>query len=97
MEFSGLGKDLGIKLLFRLQKVKPPFCYFDRLCFSRYEKTDKSNKNVGVKKIAILLYIFLVWHVWLPIFSFFQSLNEPGLSAGIDPGMALTSFSSSIG
>jgi len=27
----------------------------------------------------------------------FQVLNEPGLGAGINPGMALTPFSSSIG
>jgi len=27
----------------------------------------------------------------------FQLLNEPGLDAGIDPGMALTPLSSSIG
>jgi len=36
--------------------------------------------------------------IWLPIFSFFfQLLNEPGLDAVIDPGMALTPFPSSIG
>jgi len=37
--------------------------------------------------------------IWLPIFSFFfhYIINEPGLGAEIDPGMALTPFSSSIG
>jgi len=35
--------------------------------------------------------IFLVCPIWLPIFFFFfQLLNEPGLGAGIYPGMALT-------
>jgi len=39
----------------------------------------------------------LVCPIWLPIISFFfQLLNEPGLGAGIDPGMALTPFPSSI-
>ncbi len=31
------------------------------------------------------------------VFSFFQLLNEPELSVGIDPGMTLTLFPSSIG
>ncbi len=64
--------------------------------FSMYEKTDKSNKNVGVKKMQIKKKNFGVLHLATYIF-FFQSLNEPGLGAGINPGMALTPFSSSIG
>ncbi len=39
----------------------------------------------------------LVCIICLPVFSFFQLLNEPELGAGIDPGMALTPFSSRIG
>ncbi len=31
--------------------------------------------------------------IWLP---FFPLINEPGLGAGVDPGMALTPFPSSI-
>ncbi len=31
------------------------------------------------------------------IFNYFQLFNEPGLGAGINPGMALTPFPSSIG
>jgi hypothetical protein len=46
---------------------------------------------------SFLKIFFLVCPIWLPIFSFFfQLLIEPGLGAGIDPGMALTPFSSSI-
>jgi len=40
--------------------------------------------------------IFLVCPIWLPIFFSLQLLNEPGLGEGIDPGMALTPFTSSI-
>ncbi len=41
--------------------------------------------------------LFLVCPIWLPIFFFFfQLLNEPGLGEGIDSGMALTPFPSSI-
>jgi len=44
--------------------------------------------------IKCFFNVFLVCPIWLPIF--FQLLNEPGLGAGIDPGMALTPFPSSI-
>jgi len=46
--------------------------------------------------------IFFGCPIWLPIFCFlyfvsFQLLNEPGLGAGINPGMDLTPFPSNIG
>ncbi len=47
-------------------------------------------------KISLKIY-FVVCPIWPPIFSFSQLLNEPVLGAGINPGMALTPFSSSIG
>jgi hypothetical protein len=48
-------------------------------------KTDSFNIFVRVPHLAT--YIFFL----------FQLLNEPELGAGIDPGMALTPFTSSIG
>ena len=46
----------------------------------------------------ILNVVFLVYSIWLPLYYFFfPSINEPGLGSGIDPGMALTPFLSSIG
>jgi hypothetical protein len=50
-----------------------------------------------VESLLFLNIIFLVCPIWLPVFSFFQLLNEPGLGAGINPGMALTPLPSSIG
>ena len=42
------------------------------------------------------LHCYFVWGFWCAaIYIFF--LNEPGLSSGIDPGMALTQSSSCIG
>jgi len=41
--------------------------------------------------------IFLVCPIWVLVFLSFYLLNEPGLGVGIDPGMALTPFPSSIG
>jgi len=41
--------------------------------------------------------IFLVCPIWLPVFFYFSIHNEPKLSVGIDPGMALTPLQSSIG
>ena len=47
--------------------------------------------------ITLLFKCFLlVCPIWLPFFRSFFS-NMPGLSAGIDPGMSLTPFPSSIG
>ena len=40
---------------------------------------------------------FGVLHLATFIFLSFYLLNEPGLGQGIDPGMALTPFPSSIG
>jgi len=47
----------------------------------------------SIKKIK---YFFGVPHLATYIFLSFQLLNEPGLGEGIDPGMALTPFTSSI-
>jgi len=52
----------------------------------------KDKKNVNFFK-----NIFLVCPFGYLYFLSFQLLNEPGLGAGIDPGMALTPLPSSIG
>jgi len=66
----------------------------------RYFKNEISNQGFstgGSLNLIFFLNLFLVCPIWLPIFFFlFQLLNEPGLGEGIDPGMALTPFPSSI-
>jgi len=44
-------------------------------------------------KLNFFWYTYLATYIFLP----FQLLNVPELGAGIDPGMALTPFPSSIG
>jgi hypothetical protein len=48
--------------------------------------------KVNSKKLLCML---LVCPIWLP--TFLYQLNEPGLGTGIESGMALTPFPSSIG
>ena len=44
--------------------------------------------------LKLFFKFFLVCPIWLPIFSFFSLLYEPGLGlTEIDPGMTYTSFS----
>ncbi len=52
---------------------------------------EKSNKRYHY----LFCNFFGVPH--LAIYILFPLINEPGLGAGIDPGMALTPFPSSIG
>ncbi len=47
------------------------------------------------RKWKRFLNIFCICPIWLPVFFLFF-YNEPELGVGIDPGMALTSFPSSI-
>ncbi len=50
---------------------------------------------VDISKICIFKKMFmLAWPIWLPVFSLFS--NEPELGTEIDPGMAITTFPSSL-
>jgi len=60
------------------------------------------NRNPTQNYGGILDFFFLNIFFWCAPFGYlyflsFQLLNEPGLGVGIDPGMALTPFPSSIG
>ncbi len=55
----------------------------------------KSSEKIVIESSDFLKYYFGVPHLATCIFSFFY--NEPKLSVGIDPGMALTQLASSIG
>jgi hypothetical protein len=47
-------------------------------------------------KLIVKYYFFGAPHLATYIFISFQLLNEPGLGEGINPGMALTPFPSSV-
>ena len=63
-----------------------------RIVEERFKLGDKSIVQVFT---VLPFLMFLVCSIWLPKF-FFLFLNEPGLGTGIDPGMAMTPFPSSI-
>jgi hypothetical protein len=82
--------------------INPLFC----ITFLQYLKLEALIQNayeilfaLWVDLIIFILFFsfsFLVCPIWLPVF-FLVFYNEPELGVGIDPGMALTPFPSSIG
>ncbi len=67
------------------------------MLFEKSSLIEQSYARTKKKRNKMAHIFFGLCPIWLPIFFISFQLNEPGLGAGIDPGIALTLFPSSIG